>query len=150
MTTKRDPDFLGEGETVISSLERDTREIYVTNWRLIDINKTQDKKTRTFQDFTYKHISHIHCVSARGSDYRYLGAMGIILGLLLFLLNGILAVVCLIGGVIAFIYKSKLQSVLKIYVVGRSDPVTITLAVSASKMDSILTNVADMRQQAGD
>lgn len=147
-------EFLGNEEKVISSLKDDTWGLFVTNWRLIYLEKTEDDKNRTFQDFDYKYISHIHCKSTKEKDNKLIGIMSLVVGLLIIwagyddyqTIALSLGIIFIIVGIICILYKPKLESVLKIDIVGISDPITITLAVSASDMDLILKPLADMRR----
>jgi len=147
-------EFLGNEEKVISSLKDDTWGLFVTNWRLIYLEKTEDDKNRTFQDFDYKYISHINCKSTKEKDNKLIGIMSLVVGLLIIwagyddyrTIALSLGIIFIIIGIICILYKPKLQSVFKIDIVGISDPITITLAVSASDMDLILKPLADMRR----
>jgi len=153
------PEFLGSEEKVISSLGADTWGLFVTNWRLIFITKTKDDKTRTFQDFDYKHISHIYCQSITGNDYKLLGIVSIVLGLIIIAIGIsipsrtptdyylILGIIFIIIGIVCILYKPKQKSTFKIELVGISNPNTITLATSASQMDIILKSLAEMREK---
>ena len=154
--TEESNEFLGSEEKVISSLKDDTWGLFVTNWRLIYLEKTEDNKNRTFQDFDYKYISHIHCKSTEGDDNRLIGIMSLVVGILIIwagyddfrTIALILGIIFIIIGIMFILYKPKLQSVFKIDIVGISDPITITLPVSASDMDIILKPLADMRQKS--
>jgi len=149
-------EFLGSEERVISSLEGDTFGLFVTNWRLISLKKTEDDKKRTFQDFDFKYISHIHCESTVGDDYRLRGICSIILGLLLMAIGYgsdygglffILGIIALILGIIWVLKKVEYNSVLNIDIVGIANPLTFSLTTTASQMDRILSPLAEMREK---
>jgi len=134
-------EFLGSEERVISSLEGDTFGLFVTNWRLISLKKTEDDKKRTFQD---------------GDDYRLRGICSIILGLLLMAIGYgsdygglffILGIIALILGIIWVLKKVEYNSVLNIDIVGIANPLTFSLTTTASQMDRILSPLAEMREK---
>ena len=150
-------EFLGSEERVISSLESDTFGLFVTNWRLISLKKTEDGESRTFQDFDFKYISHVHCESTIGKDSRFLGICAIVLGLIIIAIGYnsygwrgislILGILILIVGIIFILKKIEYRSVLNIDIVGIANPITFSLTTTASQMDRILRYLAEMREK---
>ena len=153
MSSTQVTNLFGVDEEVVSSLEARTWGLYVTNQRIIYLQTSQDKKTRTLQDFDYKHITHIFCESTKGTNYSLIGLIvgivGIFLGYLRALNQAFLWIGSLLflGGLLATFSKTPPISILKIQLSGTTQTQAINIPTTAEEMDKILQSIAKMREK---
>jgi len=148
------PNYLGEEEKVISNLQGENWSLMVTSSRLLYETLSTDGKSRNVQDFDYKHIALIDCESKSGEDYRALGAILAILGLVIVYMGQeygygatIIGGLFLISGILLFLQKTEPRTILSIKLSGVNETNKITLAISVSQIDGILRSLSEMREK---
>ena len=151
-------DILGEDENIEHSLISLGITFFITNNRVIIDHSDPTTKTYLIDEIDYNFISLIETETITGKDYRLLGAICIIIGVIL-IFSGyyfgdvyfnpytfyIVGILLLIGGIAAYFTKYKTMSKICFHLSGVEKPRLYELEASAMDMQVLLMKINENR-----
>jgi len=153
-------EFLGEDENVEHVLATTNISFYVTNKRLLIDRNDKKSKIYLFDEIDYKYIAFLNSETRVGRDWRPLGALLLIFGIVL-IISGyqqqyayireynyvfiIIGVLLIIGGIMAFLISPKTESKLLIELSGVPKERIYRITAPVKEMQLLLTKINENR-----
>ena len=130
------------------------RYFFVTDRRLLVDRSNPKSNTALFDEYDYKHIAFLQISTSEGSNYRVLGAIFMIIGIVLLAYSYQLQVdyasliiggLCFLGGIMALLTSPRTSSRLSIELSGVPKERTYRLDASAQEMLELLAKINENR-----
>ena len=154
--SKKRIDFLGENEEVDHVLSTENTSFIITNKRILIDRSDPDRKIYLYDEIDYKHITYVQSLTKESQDHRYLGVLGLIVGIALiaypylygktdyYALIGV-GFFLIIAGLILLFVSPKIESKLLIESSGAQKERTYEIDASVEEMQLLMTKINENR-----
>jgi hypothetical protein len=146
---------LSENEEIKYELATETGSYIVTNTRFI-VKKTQSSgRSQSHEEFILDHIAHAYLLSKKGEDYRLIGGILTVLGIVIIVASYyytsveyggyIIGFLFLLGGILLIFSKTDPVCILTLDVSGLSTSYKFTIDTIGKKVLELLSSINESR-----